>query len=61
MGNRMDRLEDLCGFCGEAEVDCLCYFYFEVLEDNEITPRFEYAHEQLTNENTVFKRNLPIK
>lgn len=58
----MERLiEDLCEHCGEVEDLCPCYFSDYVLEEFEIKPRFEYAFENLTNENSVFKRNLPIK
>jgi len=58
----MERLiEDLCEHCGELEDLCSCYFSDYVLEKFEIKPRFEYAFENLTNENSVFKRNLPIK
>ena len=61
MGNRMERLEDICEHCGNLETECSCYFYFEVVGSDIFEPRFEYAHEHLTNENSVFKRNLPIK
>lgn len=57
----MERLDDLCEHCGYVEDECSCYFYFEPVEEFEVKPRFEYAHENLTNENSVFKRNLPIK
>ena len=57
----MERLEDLCEHCSENEDDCSCYFYFEPVEEFEIKPRFEYAHEHLTNESSVFKRNMPLK
>ena len=57
----MERLEYLCEHCSETEDNCLCYFCFEAADEFEIKPRFEYAHEHLTNEYSVFKRNLPIK
>lgn len=57
----MERLDDLCEHCGDLETECSCYFYFDIVERDAFEPKFEYAHEHLTNENSIFKRNLPIK
>lgn len=58
----MERLIDyLCEMCGELEEDCSCYFSDYVSQEDNKDFKFEYSHEHLTSENSIFRRNMPIK